>query len=567
MPRPDTFLGRQFTQSINGTTSSFYWSQIVRSGHGTWRAWSELMTFCESTSDQELLRAYARENSHAAFGAIVDRHARWMFASAFRQLGDRQLAEDATQAVFVLLAQKAGKMAEPQKLSGWLFRALGYTVKTLRRAGRRRRLHEQQAASERSIVQETDPDISELAARLDVAVAGLAGRDRTAILLRFYQERSFGQIAEALGISEAAARKRVLRGTVRLRKLLMSRLNGAEVVAALSAAAATGVDSAPGALAQSAARVALAHQAGVGISSSVLTASKGTAYLMAASTKIKILAIGLIVFCLAVPTSVLVYRYSPDLFSFAAPSDASPAAAGDSSAQDAVDTDPDDFWRVQNLSSYQVGIFPPRVKILPTKFPLSAKTRLTGAAPGVGKFVGIGVTVRAIVAIAYKANRQQVIFESAEPTLKYDFISTLAQGSSEALQGELKTRLGLVGRWENRTVDALLMRVRNPGARGLHKPTPGGEFVFEVNDAVGQMRWDDQPLSRAPELLDFELNMPVIDQTGLTQHFSVDVDWEEVGDRDPDHDALKKAVLENLGIELVPSREPVEVLVVGKISG
>ena len=101
------------------------------------------MTQTRPLSDQQLLLAYARENSDDAFRAIVDRHARWIFAAAFRQLADRQLAEDATQIVFVLLAQRSRKMSANQKLSGWLFNTLGYTVKNLRRQLLRRQFHEQ----------------------------------------------------------------------------------------------------------------------------------------------------------------------------------------------------------------------------------------------------------------------------------------------------------------------------------------------------------------------------------------------------------------------------------------
>jgi len=60
--------------------------------------------------DAELLDAFVREASHAAFRAIVDRHAHWVYAAAYRQLRDPHLAEDATQAVFVLLCQRAKQM-------------------------------------------------------------------------------------------------------------------------------------------------------------------------------------------------------------------------------------------------------------------------------------------------------------------------------------------------------------------------------------------------------------------------------------------------------------------------
>jgi uncharacterized protein (TIGR03435 family) len=58
--------------------------------------------------------------------------------------------------------------------------------------------------------------------------------------------------------------------------------------------------------------------------------------------------------------------------------------------------------------------------------------------------------------------------------------------------------------------------------------------------------------------------MPVVDETGLTQHFNIDLKWNEKGRRDPNHEAVKKAMLDQLGLELVPSNMPIEMLVVEK---
>src|SRR5580700_1681276 len=94
------------------------------------------------TSDRELIEAFVREESENAFRCLVERHARWMFAAAYRQLRDRQLAEDATQAAFIILLQKAHAMPSNTKISTWLFSVLQFTVKNLRRSRRRRRFHE-----------------------------------------------------------------------------------------------------------------------------------------------------------------------------------------------------------------------------------------------------------------------------------------------------------------------------------------------------------------------------------------------------------------------------------------
>jgi RNA polymerase sigma factor (sigma-70 family) len=268
----------------------------------------------ESCSDQQLLQAYAGDKSDDTFRAIVDRHARWIFAAAFRQLGDRQLAEDAVQIVFILLARRSDKMPTHQKLSGWLFNTLGYTVQNLRRARRRRQMHEERAALEKAMATESPARENDLAIHLDAAVAGLGQGDRDAIVLRFYQDRSFGEIAATLGISEIAARKRVSRGTEKLRKRFEKiGVTKKSDAAVLSVAAIQGIEHVPENLAQSAAHVALVAKAGAAIPVTILTATKGTAYLMAAA-KLKIVVAIVIVCLLAVPTAIVSIHYAGALF-------------------------------------------------------------------------------------------------------------------------------------------------------------------------------------------------------------------------------------------------------------
>jgi uncharacterized protein (TIGR03435 family) len=62
-------------------------------------------------------------------------------------------------------------------------------------------------------------------------------------------------------------------------------------------------------------------------------------------------------------------------------------------------------------------------------------------------------------------------------------------------------------------------------------------------------------------MLEGNLQIPVIDQTGLTQTFDIDLKWNQ---HDPQHNTLKQALLDQLGLELVPTTKPVEMLVVEK---
>ena len=57
--------------------------------------------------DMQLLEEYTARQSEAAFSTLVSRHINLVYSAAFRQVGNRQEAEEVTQAVFALLAAKA----------------------------------------------------------------------------------------------------------------------------------------------------------------------------------------------------------------------------------------------------------------------------------------------------------------------------------------------------------------------------------------------------------------------------------------------------------------------------
>src|SRR5258706_5947057 len=90
--------------------------------------------------DVQLLREYATRNSEAAFEHLVVRHINLVYSTALRQVRDPQLAQEVTQAAFILLARKARSIHEGTILSGWVFKTARFTaLRALR--GELRRQH------------------------------------------------------------------------------------------------------------------------------------------------------------------------------------------------------------------------------------------------------------------------------------------------------------------------------------------------------------------------------------------------------------------------------------------
>lgn len=170
--------------------------------------------------DMELLRQYAESGSEEAFESLVTRHINWVYSMCLRGVRDRHLADDATQAVFILLARKAGTIAEGTILRGWLFKTSRYVVADAIKKRSRCRRHEERAAAlaHMDILSARQEDTWEkLAPTLDEAVGCLSDKDRQAVLLRFYEGKSLAEVGTILEISEEAAKKRVARAVVKLR--------------------------------------------------------------------------------------------------------------------------------------------------------------------------------------------------------------------------------------------------------------------------------------------------------------------------------------------------------------
>src|SRR5919108_3608531 len=89
----------------------------------------------EASSDEDLVRAYTRERDHAALEVLLRRHEARVFAVAFRLLGNRADAADATQEVFVTVFRKARLFRHQSAFTTWLHRL---TVNACHDLGRKR---------------------------------------------------------------------------------------------------------------------------------------------------------------------------------------------------------------------------------------------------------------------------------------------------------------------------------------------------------------------------------------------------------------------------------------------
>lgn len=178
-------------------------------------------------SDAKLACA-ATAGDRAAFAAIYDRYADRLHDFCIGMLRDRHAAADCVQEVFCTVADRLPQLKDADKLRPWLYAiARNEALRHIRNRGR------EQVFDQVPEAVSTEPGPDTLAARAELAdliaeaAGGLSDRDRSVLELTYRHGLDGPELAEALGVSHASAKKLTqrLRDTVErsLGALLVSR--------------------------------------------------------------------------------------------------------------------------------------------------------------------------------------------------------------------------------------------------------------------------------------------------------------------------------------------------------
>lgn len=179
----------------------------------------------QALSDAALLRRFVREGRQAAFSQLVARYSRLVYSTCLRDTQNPAVAEDAAQAVFLLLARKAPALGGEGSLAGWLYQTARLVSRNAAQQETRARLREQRLG-QYVAVEGPEGDAGndlwdQLEPALHAALDALGRQEREAVLLRFYDDRSLKETGAALGLSEDAARMRVTRAVEKMRRHLV----------------------------------------------------------------------------------------------------------------------------------------------------------------------------------------------------------------------------------------------------------------------------------------------------------------------------------------------------------
>lgn len=512
-------------------------------------------------TDMELLRDYARQNSEAAFAELVRRHINLVYSAALRQVGIAAQAEEIAQAVFIILARKAGHLREGLIFEAWLFETTRLTALSFLRGERRRQFREQEAYMQSTLQESTpDPTWQEFSPLLDEAMMRLARHEREAVVLRFFKEQSMGEVAAALNIKEPAAQMRVGRALDKLRRYFLRRGISSTTAIIAGAVSANLVHAAPAGLANTISAAAVAK--GTVASASTLTLVKGALKLMAWTHAKTAIVVGVGILLAAGATTVVtmkeIHRYQ------------------------------NDEWQLAEMSLQFLSKPPYRTVILPTRSAERGRhIGQHGLALGEdGRVYGINASVEEMLHCAFALPQPQApassyvpispvrtILNTELPVGQYDYFSNLPKGAEEALQREIRKKFGLSAGYQTIVTNVLLLEVKYPESDELKRSMRNNKNINYRDGEIHELCPTTDDLAR---FLEMDLGIPVINQTGLTGYHYFTLHWQKKpAKRDmnglplypyenPNPDELKRLLANQLGLQLVSTNRPVEFLVVEK---
>ena len=227
-----------------------------------------------------------------------------------------------------------------------------------------------------------------------------------------------------------------------------------------------------------------------------------------------------------------------------------------------------------NTYSWQVakadfGIFyktAAQIKIVPTKF---NKDGGMVCDERVGA-MGIAQPLKEIIQTAYGKNKLRTVVSTELPTTKYDFFAKLPGKNlvaptpwTEAFQKEIKNQFGLVGELELKVSPVLVLKIKPESTHRFEQSNMMQNGIATTQQS-GQFSCFEQPISTLDSYLEQYFKTPIVDQTGLTNNYDYTITWDEPIPDKQNPAGLKQALLDKLGLELVSTNEPIEMLVIKK---
>ena len=175
----------------------------------------------EHIEDQELLLRI-QAGSHAAFAILVKRHADRFYKLAFRFVNSREVAEDLVQDAFLALWERPARWSADKstKFTSWFYRIVINRCLNYRKQVEHFAAIDEEGLTDDRLSQDEVLMMSEKQQALEVSIAALPDRQRTALNLCFYEGVSNQMAAEIMGVKLKALQSLLMRAKNNLKERL-----------------------------------------------------------------------------------------------------------------------------------------------------------------------------------------------------------------------------------------------------------------------------------------------------------------------------------------------------------
>lgn len=182
-------------------------------------------------------------------------------------------------------------------------------------------------------------------------------------------------------------------------------------------------------------------------------------------------------------------------------------------------------------------------------------------------FLGRDLPLRIAMAVAYKVNRAFVLLPPDAPKNHFDFLATTLGDPQVDLQSAIRHRLGLVGQSEMRDTPVLAIEVMDPSLGNLSVSDPSEKFGMALRK--GKIYFRHAHIQGLIQPFEREMDMPLVDETGLTNAYNFSVPWNGEMRSQFMLEASSRGVIEKMlnaiGLTLRATNAPVQMLVVKHI--
>jgi RNA polymerase sigma-70 factor (ECF subfamily) len=165
--------------------------------------------------DESLMLAVA-EGDLTAFEQLVLRHQEVVWRTAYRMVGDRQAAEDLAQEAFLRVFQAAGRYRPTAAFRTYLYRVVIRVCLDYLRKKRPQLGADLAAVSAAALSVDEQAELGERADLVQQAITGLPSKQRSAVVLRYYEGLSGAEIADVMKTTTKAVERLLARGRAAL---------------------------------------------------------------------------------------------------------------------------------------------------------------------------------------------------------------------------------------------------------------------------------------------------------------------------------------------------------------